>query len=352
MLDYLIVGQGLAGSVLALELLENNLAIQVIDNNHYQSSSKIAGGLVHPMSFKRTILSWNAVLLSEHSINYYQTKEKELGVSFFNSLTFLRIFASIEEQNDWFSKRAAPPFDNVLFDFNEDIKKFGVKNDHGVGRVNWSYRIDVPVFIAAVKEKLLASQSLLLEKFNYEALTVLEDSVNYNGIKAKGIIFCEGHQSIFNPYFNYLPENLTKGEILKVRVRNFSPYALSKNCFMLPVAEDEYILGATYDWGRKDYETTEAAKTELLEKFSNISDKAIEVVEQLAGVRPTTLDRKPILGTHPTKKGVHIFNGLGSKGVQFAPYYANIMANYLVNASAIEKEINTSRFTKKYFKED
>ena len=68
MLDYIIVGQGLAGSVLAIELLEKGMKVQVIDNKHFRSSSKIAGGLVHPMSFRRTILSWNAELLSEYSI--------------------------------------------------------------------------------------------------------------------------------------------------------------------------------------------------------------------------------------------------------------------------------------------
>jgi hypothetical protein len=350
MLDYIIVGQGLAGSVLSLELLDRGLSIQVIDNNHFKSSSKIAGGLVHPMSFRRTILSWNAEVLSEHSINYYQEKEKELNISFFESLTFLRLFGSIEEQNNWFGKRSIVPFNKVLFDFKKDLSKYGVKNNFGLGRVNWSYRLHVSVFLEAVKEKLITEDSLLQKKFDYQLLELLEGGVIYNGQEAKGIIFCEGHQYIHNPYFKYIPENLTKGEILKIKVNEFSPYAISKNCFVLPLGAGEYILGATYDWGKKDYEPTIEAREELLDKFKNISNKKVDVLEQRVGIRPTTIDRKPILGSHPEKKGVHIFNGLGSKGVQLAPYYAAKMVDYLVNDSAIEKEINNARFTKKYFK--
>ena len=276
-------------------------------------------------------------------------KEKELNTSFFESLTFLRLFGSIEEQNNWFGKQAVPPFNKVLFDFKEDLSKYGVKNSFGLGRVNWSYRLHVEVFLEAVKNRLISKGDLIEGKFNYELLSVSGSEVSYNGQKAKGIIFCEGHQYIHNPYFNYIPEKLTKGEILKIKVDEFSPYAISKNCFILPLKSEEYILGATYDWSKKDYEPTEEAKNELLDKFKNISDKPVEVVEQRVGVRPTTIDRKPILGSHPVNMNLYIFNGLGSKGVQLVPYYASRMVEYLMNARTIEKEINSSRFTKKYF---
>lgn len=348
MLDFIVVGQGIAGSVLALELLKEGQNIKVIDNNHFRSSSKIAAGLVHPMSFKRTILSWNAELLSKHSINYYQEKEKELDSSFFEPLTFLRLFGSIEEQNNWFAKQSNPPFNKVLLDFKEDLSSYALKNNFGVGKVNWSYRLNLPTFLEAVKKVLDQENSLIEEQVDYSKIVHTDDFVEYGNIKARGIIFCEGHQYIKNPFLNYIPENSTKGEILKIKVKNLPKYSLSKNCFLLPLKNEEYILGATYDWKDKSYDKTEKAKEELLEKFSNISNSKAEVIDRWVGIRPTTMDRKPILGTHPTYKNIHIFNGLGSKGVQFAPYYANRLTQYLMGGKAIEKEINLERFTKKY----
>ncbi len=348
MLNYIIVGQGIAGSVLALELLKEGQDIKVIDNNHFRSSSKIAAGLVHPMSFKRTILSWNAELLSKHSINYYQQKEKELDSSFFEGLTFLRIFGSIEEQNNWFAKQSTPPFNKVLLDFKKDLSTYTLKNNFGVGKVNWSYRLHLPAFLEAVKKRLIQENRLIQEKVDYSKIDHSNDFIKYGNIKARGIIFCEGHQYINNPFLNYIPENSTKGEILKIKVKGLPNYSLSKNCFVLPLKDEEYILGATYDWKDKSYETTEEAKEELLDKFSNISNNNVEVIEQWVGIRPTTMDRKPILGTHPNYKNIHVFNGLGSKGVQFAPFYANRLTQYLMDGESIEKEINLDRFTKKY----
>lgn len=349
MLDYIIIGQGVAGSVLALELLSKGLDIKVVDNNHFRSSSKIAAGLVHPMSFKRTILSWNAALLSEHSIAYYKKMEKELKASFFEPINFLRLFGSVEEQNNWFGKQSTKPFDQVLLDFKKDLSQYTVKNTFGIGRVNWSYRLHLPVFLESVKNKLAKENRLLLDEVDYKDIKLTDNHIEYKGFKAKAIIFCEGHQYINNPFLNYIPENATKGEILKIKVSGLPDYALSKNCFVLPLKNDEYILGATYNWKDKSYTSTNEASEELLEKFSNISDSKVEIIEKWVGIRPTTLDRKPILGSHPVYKNIHIYNGLGSKGVQFAPYYANRMVDYLTKGKALEKEINLDRFTKKYF---
>ena len=351
MVDYLIVGQGLAGSVLALELIERGVSVKVIDNSHYKSSSLIAGGLVHPMSFRRTILSWNAEVLSEHSINYYQKKEKELKATFFESLTFLRLFGSIEEQNNWFTKQSIAPYNSVLENYDEkELENYSIKNTFGIGKVNWSYRLHLAVFLPVVKKKLETLEALILEKFDHSKLITLENGdLEYKDILAKNIVFCEGHQSIHNPFFSYLPKNLTKGEILVLAVKNLPPYLISKNCFLLPLEKDKYILGATYNWSNTDCDTTEEAKEELLEKYSKISDEPVHILDHKAGVRPTTIDRKPILGTHPTHKNIHFFNGLGSKGVQLAPYYSEVMSDFLENKINLEKEISIERFTKKYF---
>ncbi len=347
--DCIVVGQGIAGSVLALELLARGQRIKVIDDNHYRSSSLIAGGLVHPMSFRRTILSWRAEELSKFSIEYYKRKERELGASFFEPLTFVRLFGSIEEQNTWYARRAEKPFDEVLQSFDEDWELYDVKNDFGAGRVEWSYRLHLDVFLRSVREYLESRGGVLNEKFEYEKLELKEESVVYKGIEANKIIFCEGFQYIYNPFFDYLPKNLTKGEILVVQTQKLPDYVLSKNVFLLPLLSGNRILGATYDWDSMDLIPTQKAKDELLEKFAKISNQSPEIVEHRVGVRPTTRDRKPWLGQHPIEKNVFIFNGLGSKGVQLAPFFANKMVNYLLKADNLDKEVDVNRLTNKFF---
>ncbi len=350
--DCIIVGQGIAGSVLAMELLDRGQSVKVIDNNHYHSSSLIAGGLVHPMSFRRTILSWRAEELSKFSIDYYKKKEQELDASFFEPLTFVRLFGSIEEQNTWYARRSEKPFDEVLQSFDEDWMRYDVECNFGAGRVEWSYRLFLNIFLPKVREYLEKGNCILNEKFAYEKLEVIENGVNYKELEADKIIFCEGFQYVNNPYFNYLPQNVTKGEIIVVKTKNLPEYVLSKNVFLLPLPDGNRILGATYDWDSMDLVPTQKAVDELLEKFEKISPQKPEIIEHRVGVRPTTRDRKPWLGQHPVEKQLFIFNGLGSKGVQLAPYFANKMVNYLMEEEKLEKEVDVARLTNKYFNQN
>lgn len=347
MLDYIIVGKGLAGSTISLELLKLKKKIKVIDNNNKFSSSVVASGLVHPMSFKRTILSWNAELLCNYSYNYYKNKEKEFGCNFLEDLTFLRLFSSIEEQNNWFSKKDIHPYNNILSSFENKLDNYGINNNFGIGELNLSYRLDINKYLELINKKLNSLGVLEYGLFDYDCLEILEKNIVYKGLEAKNIIFCEGHLYTNNPYFNFIPDNLTKGEILIINTDKLPPYTISKGCFLLPIKNNNYILGATYNWSERDYETTQKAKNELLDKFKKISNCEVKVVTQKAGIRPTTRDRKPILGTHPIYKNLHIFNGLGSKGVMLAPYYAKIMLDFINSDNLkLEKEIDVNRFFK------
>ena len=52
MLDYLIIGSGLAGIAFAETAMQNNKTVLVVDN-HSQNSSVIAAGLYNPVILKR-----------------------------------------------------------------------------------------------------------------------------------------------------------------------------------------------------------------------------------------------------------------------------------------------------------
>jgi flavin-dependent dehydrogenase len=58
MIDYLIIGSGLAGIGFSEIALQHNKSILVLDNS--QSSSRIAGGLYNPVILKRFSEVWQA----------------------------------------------------------------------------------------------------------------------------------------------------------------------------------------------------------------------------------------------------------------------------------------------------
>jgi glycine/D-amino acid oxidase-like deaminating enzyme len=75
-------------------------------------------------------------------------------------------------------------------------------------------------------------------------------------------------------------------------------------------------------------------------------DCDFEIIDQLAGVRPTVRDRKPILGAHPEYKNIFILNGFGSRGVMAAPSLSKKLINLIFEKKEVDKEINLDRFLK------
>ena len=76
MLDYIIVGSGLAGISFAETLLQQEKLFVVFDNNS-QNSSKIAGGLYNPVILKRFSQVWNANLQLETAHSFYAKIEQK-----------------------------------------------------------------------------------------------------------------------------------------------------------------------------------------------------------------------------------------------------------------------------------
>ena len=68
------------------------------------------------------------------------------------------------------------------------------------------------------------------------------------------------------------------------------------------------------------------------------------MVQHEAGVRPSSNDRRPILGAHPQQKNIYIFNGLGAKGVMLAPYFAQQLGANITAGKAIDKEASVERY--------
>ncbi|MBR9998761.1 MAG: FAD-dependent oxidoreductase, partial [Cyclobacteriaceae bacterium] len=163
-------------------------------------------------------------------------------------------------------------------------------------------------------------------------------------IAAGKIIFCEGYTAAGNPYFNRIPFRPVKGEILYIRPEDSVEFIFNRQIFIIPWDEGFYKVGATYDWNYKDTRPTIQAKNYLEDKLNRFLNVNYRITGQVAGIRPATLDRRPVIGLHPEHSSVGIFNGLGSKGVSLAPYFARMFVEYLLNNRELDKEVDIKRF--------
>ena len=342
-INFLIVGQGIAGTTLAHKLIEKGYSVHIIDNKHKSSSSLIAGGVTHPMSFKRVILSWKADSLIPIANSYYDAFAIKFGIKVFHKLPMTRVFSSMEEQNNWQGRMADAPMKNIIGDEELDLDF-----PFGSGKVNMAGRLDVALYLSRSKEFFKEKGIISEEQFDYNQLTSSESKVEYKGINAENIVFCEGFKINQNPYFNYIPLSPTKGEILIIKTKELPDCILSQGCFVMPIGDDKYVLGATYDRDNLNQETTDFGKEQLIEKIKNIGNFNFKIVEHRAGVRPTTHDRRPIIGTHPKHNNIHIFNGLGSKGVMLAPHFAEELIQHITAGAELNAEVKVSRYSKKH----
>jgi len=349
MLDYLVVGLGLAGVTFCETLKRNGKTFKVFDDAS-QQASKVAGGMYNPVILKRFTKTWNATEQLAEMLPFYKELEQRLGEVFTEELKVVRRFASVEEQNDWFTaadKSALQPFLSTEIHAN---KNQYIAANFGFGEVLGTGKIDCAKLMSGYKKELQKNGLLVSETFNFDSLQLGSNHIGYKGLSARQIVFSEGYGMQKNPYFNYLPLTGTKGEYLIVRAPELKETkAVKASIFCIPEGNDLYRIGATYKWKDKKNDPTESAKAELIEKLNAFVTCDYEVIDQLAGIRPTVTDRRPLVGRHPKHKNMYVLNGFGSRGVMIGPWASRQLADYIENGEPLNTEMDIARFTTKYF---
>lgn len=345
MIDYLIVGSGLAGIAFAEQALQHGKSILVFDN-HSSQSSKVAGGIYNPVILKRfSGLSGAQQQLDEMNL-FYQQISSRLGQDFNHPMPVLRKFVSIEEQNNWFAASDKPSLSPFLSTKIVARQFPFIASPFDYGEVLQTGFVDTKAFVKSYQQYLKGNGMLADSTFEYDAIEATGDGVSYKSLKARRIVFADGFGIRNNPFFSDLPLTGTKGELLIVRAPELEIDSIIKSdVFVIPLGNHEYKVGATYEWTDKTETPTEEAKQELKEKLEKLISCNFEIVSQEAGIRPTVKDRKPLIGTHAEYKNIHILNGLGTRGVMLAPAMAKALFNHIENGVALAPEIDIKRFT-------
>jgi glycine oxidase len=343
MVDFLIVGQGIAGSVLALQLLKHGQRILVINNRKTNIASSVAAGIYNPITGRAMVKTWLAEALFPYLTRFYQEATQTLGAKFLHPMPIFRPFLTAQERTVWLKKTMQ---ENGT-DFVEKVAETTFHQENSVYQyggivLNQSGYLDVKNFLKATRAYLEAQCAYVEADFFYDHMR-LGNHVSYQNIEARQVIFCEGPQAKKNPFFSTLPFRLVKGELILVALHQPLEVIYNRQIFVLPQTDNQAVVGATYDWQDTSLKPTERAREILEKKLRDTFNFSYTVRDQRAGMRPATFDRRPFIGLHPRYPQVGIFNGLGSKGVSLAPYFAKIFVEYLLLQKELPLEVQLNR---------
>lgn len=342
---FLVVGAGVAGISICKQLITRGHRVTLIDSG-INRSSVIAAGLINPIVFRRMTKSWRVDEFLPYATKFYSELSEECKEQFLFPIDIRRLFSSVQERNFWLEKQEKDGYKDYLHIVTDSDNTYSLaKNEFGTGRLKQGYYVSTISFLELSKKWIALSNQVICEKVDYA--DVDPETVSFKGTRYDGIVFCEGVEARHNPWFENLPINDTKGETISIRSTTIPEgESLNRKCFTLPIGNHEFRVGATYDWNTYNDDITEEGKKQLQEMLAYITDQPYTIIDQKAGIRPTTIDRRPLMGTHHIYKNLFVFNGLGTKGYLLAPLLSKELVDHILDDSPLYKEVLVSRTLK------
>ncbi|MEZ4885561.1 MAG: FAD-dependent oxidoreductase [Chitinophagales bacterium] len=348
MIDYLIIGQGLAGTWLSHFLLQKNKTMMFIDDAHPWAASRVSSGLMNPITGRKLVKSWMAETLFPFARTHYCQLEELLQSRFCYDRTMVWLLSNPQELNNFWAKSGEVGYEKYFKNIQNQAFHPAFKNENGFGEISGVLFVNTAHFIDAYRQFLQINDFLIEAKFDYNDLIVSEKSVKWKDIEAQKIIFCEGHQTRFNPYFNWLPFVPAKGEFLLIEADGLDLEAKNQiaknNITIVPLGDNRYWVGSTYSWDVIDEIPTQKHRESLIDQLGNTLKSSYKITAHQAGIRPSAKDRRPFIGLHPEYPNIGIFNGLGTKGVSLSPYFAHHFAAHLEEGADLEMVVDIRRY--------
>ena len=346
--DYLILGQGLAGSLLAWHLLHAGRRVLVIDDGHRSSSSKVAAGLVNPLAGMRFNCAPRTAQWLESAHAFYRSLGALYDRSYFHAIDMQRLFRS-PEQARFYRRQLERPASQPYLGKPLGARDFdpGVSAPHGGFAQKQTGYLDMPQILADLNNWLGEHKAYHEQALEHAQIRPGDDGVKIGDLRARRLVFCEGYRMRDNPWFRDLPLQPDKGEFLELRsARPLCQHIVNGAHMLIPLAEGGYRFGATHEHHQIDDTTTGAARGKLLEGLQGLLEDTtgIEIVDQSAGVRPATSDRQPLVGAHPGWPRLWIFNGFGARGALSIPWHAEQFAAHLLEGAPIPPEADIRRY--------
>jgi glycine/D-amino acid oxidase-like deaminating enzyme len=349
--DTLIIGQGICGTFLSLELEKAGSSHLVIDELRPFSASRIAAGLINPVTGRRLVTTWMIDELLATAREAYGQLGAALGGSFLSETNVTDFFPTAQMRLAFLDRLAQ---DGSFLHLPADEGRWNAcfQYELGYGTISPCYLVDMQGLLAAARKRMIRQGILLDQRFETGQLQIRPDHVEYGDILAGRVIFCDGIESFNSPWFSRLPFAPNKGEVLIVDIPHLKDHMGTQNTIfkkgisLAPWQDGLYWVGSSYEWSFTTESPTKTfrEKTELLLK--NWIKLPFEIADHFASVRPATLERRPFAGFHPLFPRVGILNGMGTKGCSLAPYFARQLAANITTGSPIRADADVQRFAR------
>ena len=339
--DVIIIGQGLAGTVLSETLADRGLRVLVFDAPRAGRSSAVATGIINPIVLRRTVPTWRGSEMLAIAGACYRELELDYDAGFWHPMPLVELFPTAQEAGLWHARMKEEEVGRMIaLGSGDDPAVAQLPQPYGCGTVKRCAWLDIPTLLRLHRERWMRSGALEERLVEQSEVRSIEGGVEVAGRTAPLLVWCAGP---FQQVNGLVP---VRGEGLTVHLPGLALRSIvHRGLFLLPIGEERYRAGATFAWDDVWSGPTKEARHQLLDKLSRIWSGEVQVLDHWAGVRPAASDRRPILGRIASHQAV--FTGLGSRGGLLAPWCAAHLADHLLAGSALDPEVDLKRFNER-----
>ncbi|MEY4939157.1 MAG: hypothetical protein RIQ93_892 [Verrucomicrobiota bacterium] len=324
--DILVVGQGLAGTLLAWELERAGVPFLVVDRGHATAATMAAAGIINPVTGRRLVKSWRADVLLPQARAKYRELEAMLGIEVWRDMRVRRLFADERERQVFAAK-----------DVTGELAPYAVQADDAGFWIEGAARIELAVLLGAARERWHKQG-----KLRVAAVEAAAEAKNY-----QMVIDCTGVAGAREGRFAHVPWEFSKGEMLELSVTGLTAgVILNRRHWLLPINTETAWVGATHEPGHFDTIPSDSARAALEASARALLARGVEITGHRAGVRVNLPDKHAVAGRHPANPRLGVCNGLGAKGGLVAPELARQWVCHLTRGDPFEAEFSPARFAR------
>lgn len=355
----LVIGHGIAGATVAWELKRLGAHVVVAASSVRPSATRKAAGLINPVVLKRL----NKVWYSEEALgalDFYrdvasQLKEKE---SFIRPIAMQQRFPDVSYGNNWSILESEPTWSRDLGEVADGRTWSGLQTPYGSAPLKRVWMVDSIRLLDTLER-------WHREHFSWRDVTLNKDDLILDSTgwmfgeeRFNAVVWANGTAILESSYWSSLPIRPNYGTWIQLPQPTDVPMSLDEGFhsefFILPkwVGGIRMLqIGSTYSPNQA--ESPESNVDRLVNNLHAIRvEPSVELdlgkISRVDGIRPTSADRRPMYGQHPSVSSAYCAAALGSRGLLHAPIMARALAQLILNKSDdIPVQANVCRFSRR-----